>query len=308
LEKVRYHVPVLVPEVMELLALENRPVGVFLDATCGTCGHLIEAARRLGEGSRVIGMDRDAETLDIARERLEREGIAAELIKGRHSEIADCLRRAGIERVNWTLFDVGQSGVQLDDITRGFSFTGGELDMRMDRTEKMTAFEVVNRYPVKRLEEVLRVLGDEPHSRAIAAAVGEERRKRPIRTNLELVRIIEDATPFGYKRRRIHPATRTFMALMYEVNQVVPELEAGLEQAADALTDGGRMAVITFEGITSRVARTKMRGMRKSSAARRYAFEPVNKNAIKPSREETARNPRARSAVLRGYIKKEDSH
>jgi len=292
---------------MELLALENRPVGVFFDATCGTCGHLIEAARRLGEGSRVIGMDRDAETLDIARERLEREGIAAELIKGRHSEIAERLRRAGVERVDWLLFDVGQSSVQLDDITRGFSFTGGELDMRMDRTDKLTAFEVVNHYPVPRLEEVLRVLGDEPHSRAIAQAVGDERRRHPIRTSLELAKIVERATPFGYRKRRIKPATRTFMALMYEVNQVVPELEAGIDQAADALSDGGRMAIITFEGMTARLARMKMREMKRPSPERGYRFEPLSKNAIKPSHEEVMRNPRARSAVLRGYIRKEDN-
>lgn len=292
---------------MGLLALESRPVGVFFDATCGTCGHLIEAARRLGEGSRVIGMDRDAETLDIARERLEGEGIAAELIKGRHSEIAERLRRAGVESVDWLLFDVGQSSVQLDDIARGFSFTGGELDMRMDRTDKLTAFEVVNHYPVPRLEEVLRVLGDEPHSRAIAQAVGDERRRHPIRTNLELARIVERATPFGYRKRRTQPATRTFMALMYEVNQVVPELEAGIEQAADALSDGGRMALITFEGITARLARMKMREMKRPSPERSYRFEPLSKNAIKPSHDEVMRNPRARSAVLRGYIRKEDN-
>ena len=281
------HIPVLLGPVLEWL--DVRPGGTYVDATVGLGGHAVEIARRLGSG-RLIGIDRDEAALAIARERLAGFGERVELVHGNFSSIGDIARRLNI-RADGVLADLGVSSMQLDSIDRGFSFRGaGPIDMRMSRVgSEEAAEEIVNRWPEQDLADLIYRFGEERDSRRIARAVVKS---RPIRDTEHLATVVAGALKRG--RQKLHPATKTFLALRIAVNRELEELEQFLDQAPATLNPKGRCVVLSYHSLEDRAVK---------QAFRRYDREGVmrvlTKKVVVPSDEECAANPRARSAKMR---------
>lgn len=300
------HLAVMVNEVVDLLAVKK--CGVYVDGTLGGGGHAWAILEAAGDEGFLIGIDRDRETLERARKKLEPLKGRTFLTSGNFAELERIVKNAGYARVNGIVLDLGISSWQLDDAERGFSFLKeGPLDMRMDRQEMKTAEDIVNTLSAEDLGRILRDYGEEPLARRIAAGIVNARRSRPIRTTQHLAGIVEKAA--GGKRSRIHPATRTFQALRLAVNDELGNLEKGLEAGLQVLVEGGRFAVISFHSLEDRIVkRSFMRhaGKWESLAAggRRLVVERplvsvVTRKPVMPSDREIAENPRARSAKLR---------
>jgi 16S rRNA (cytosine1402-N4)-methyltransferase len=284
------HIPVLLGPVLEWL--DVQPDGTYVDATVGLGGHAVEIAARLGSG-RLIGIDRDEAALAIARERLTGFGKRVELVHGNLSSIGDIARRLNI-KADGVLADLGVSSMQLDTAERGFSFRGaGPLDMRMDRTSPeesgRAADEIVNRWPEEDLANLIYRFGEERDSRRIARAIV---RSRPIRDTAHLATTVAGALKRG--RQKLHPATKTFLALRIAVNRELEELEQFLDQAPATLNPKGRCVVLSYHSLEDRAVK---------QAFRRYDREGVlrvlTKKVLVPSEEEREANPRARSAKMR---------
>ena len=284
------HIPVLLGEVVAWLAI--RPDGTYVDATVGLGGHAVEIARRLGSG-RLIGIDRDEAALAVARERLAGFGERVELVHGSLSSIGEIARRLNI-KADGVLADLGVSSLQLDTLERGFSFRGaGPLDMRMDRSAPAqagrTAEEIVNSWPEKDLADLLYRFGEERDSRKIARAIV---RSRPIRDTGHLATVVAGVLKRG--RQRLHPATKTFLALRIAVNRELEELEQFLDQAPATLNPGGRCVVLSYHSLEDRAVKQAFR-----RAQHAGVLHILTKKVIRPSEAECAVNPRARSAKMR---------
>jgi 16S rRNA (cytosine1402-N4)-methyltransferase len=284
------HIPVLLGPVLEWLAI--RPEGTYVDATVGLGGHAEGIAGRLGSG-RLIGIDRDEAALGIARERLAGLGKRVELVQGNLSSIGEIARRLNI-RADGVLADLGVSSLQLDTVERGFSFRGaGPLDMRMDRTSPgaagPAAEEIVNRWPEHDLANLLYRFGEEHDSRRIARAIV---RSRPIRDTAHLATVVAGALKRG--RQKLHPATKTFLALRIAVNRELEELEQFLDQAPATMNPGGRFVVLSYHSLEDRAVKQAFRRLDREGVLR-----VMTKKVIMPSEEERAANPRARSAKMR---------
>jgi 16S rRNA (cytosine1402-N4)-methyltransferase len=290
----RAHEPVLLAESLELLAV--RPGGLYVDGTLGLGGHAEEILRRSAPDGRLVAFDRDAETLERARETLAPYGERARLV---HADFREAPERLGTARPDGVLLDLGVSSVQLDSAERGFSFQqDGPLDMRMDRTHGETAEEVVNRAREKDLADLIYRWGEEPKSRRIAAAIVEARRQGRIRTTGQLAAIVRRAA--GRARRPgLDPATLTFQALRIHVNRELEGLGDTLRALAASLAPGGRMAVIAFHSLEDREVKQAFRGL----ATKQGPFALLTKKPIVATDDETRRNPRARSAKLRGLLR-----
>jgi len=285
----RLHEPVMVEEVLRFL--EPGPRKLIVDATVGTGGH---AQAILERGAELVGIDRDPYALEVARERLCRFGKRVCLVHGNFRDLEGILRELGIEAVDGVLFDLGMSSFQLEDPERGFSFlVESPLDMRMDPTQSLTAYEIVNHWPERKIAEILREYGEERYARKIARAIV---RARPIETTTELARIVARCYPPGY--HRIHPATRTFQALRIAVNDELNALKEGLLAAIRCLRPGGVVVAISFHSLEDRIVKHTFR--------QRWIADEVEiltKKPVIPSQEEISRNPRARSAKLRAARK-----
>ncbi len=288
------HVPVLLAETLELLAV--RPGGLYVDGTVGLGGHAEAVLRASAPDGRLLGLDRDGETLERARARLAPFGDRARLEPGDHREIPD---RLGAERADGILLDLGISSAQLDDAERGFSFQAeGPLDMRMDRSRGETAADLVNRMRERDLADLIYTYGEEPASRRIARAIVEARARQPITTTTELADVVRRAA--GRSRRPgLHPATRTFQALRIRTNRELDGLGEALERAAECLRPGGRLVVIAFHSLEDRAAKEAVRSL----AAR--GFRPLTRKPVRPGEAEVRMNPRARSARLRAVLREE---
>jgi 16S rRNA (cytosine1402-N4)-methyltransferase len=288
------HVPVLLAEALELLAV--RPGGTYVDGTVGLGGHAAALLRASSPDGRLLGLDRDGETLERARARLAEFGGRVRLEQGDYREIPE--RLAG-EKTDGILLDLGVSSAQLDDAGRGFSFQAeGPLDMRMDRSAGMTAADLVNRMRESELANLIYEFGEEPASRRIARAIVFARERQPIETTTGLADIVRRAAP----RRRpggLHPATRTFQALRIRVNRELEGLGEAFEGAARCLKPGGRLAVIAFHSLEDRAAKEAFRAL----AAR--GFRVLTKKPVRPGEAEVRANPRARSARLRAVEREE---
>ncbi len=303
------HVPVLLKEAIDFLNV--RRGGTYIDATVGLGGHSYEIAKRLGAPGHLIGLDKDPAALEIAREKLvdSRSSIVVgqdssagvspatsdwptiTLLHRSFAEIANDQRPATIDGI---LADIGVSSLQLSNAARGFSFQAdGPLDMRMDPHSERTAEQVVNHLDERELADVIYEFGEERRSRRIARAIV---RSRPIRSTRQLAEIISAAArPMNSESRRIHPATRTFQALRIFVNRELDDLRALLEAAPRILKPGGRVVVISFHSLEDRIVKD---AFRESSIKDKY-FRVLTKKPVTASEEESARNPRARSAKLR---------
>ena len=288
------HVPVLLEETLELLAV--RPGGLWVDGTVGLGGHAAAVLRATSPDGRLLGIDRDGETLARAKERLAEFGGRARLEQADYREIPD--RLAG-EKADAILLDLGVSSVQLDDPARGFSFQAeGPLDMRLDRSSGPTAADLVNRMREGDLADLIFEYGEEPASRRIARAIVRAREARPIETTTELADIVRRAAP----RRRpggLHPATRTFQALRIRVNRELEGLPEAFVRIAGCLAPGGRMALIAFHSLEDRAAKEAFRGL----LAR--GFSVLTRKPVRPGEDEVRANPRSRSARLRAALREE---
>jgi len=281
------HTPVLVEEVVRWLRI--RPEGTYVDATVGTGGHALEIVSRLSTG-RLIGLDRDARALDVARERLRAYERQVILVHSNFSRIEEVARGLKLPPLDGVVADLGVSSLQLDSPERGFAFRwAGPLDMRMDSDAQDTAAEIVNYWPEQRLADLLYRLGEERDSRRIARAIV---RARPLMDTAHLASVVAGARK-ARGRQKLHPATKTFLALRIAVNREM-ELEQFLSRTPATLSPGARWVVVSYHSLEDRLVK---------HAFRRYAQESVlkvlTKKVVEPEESEIRANPRARSAKLR---------
>jgi len=292
----RPHQPVMVTEVLEALALQ--PDGIYVDGTVGGGGHAVEIVARLETG-RLIGLDCDPSALEVARARLEQFGERVTLVHANFAQLDRVLDELGIAHVNGILLDLGVSLTQLDTPERGLSFRlEGPLDMRLDPTQALTAADLVNTLDERELTKIFCDYGEERWAARIAKNIVRERRRHPLETTTDLVRIIERSIPAAVRRKsRIHPATRIFQALRIAVNNELENLQRALTVGVERLAPGGRFAVISFHSLEDRIVKRFFRERLKAGQAEQI-WGP-----IRPSLEECAQNPRARSAKLRALSK-----
>ena len=302
------HKSVLLQECID--ALNIRPDGIYLDGTLGGAGHSSQIARRLTEGGRLIGVDRDRTALAAAKERLPPYADRVTLVHSNFAEIDAILDSLGLPAVDGMLFDLGVSSPQLDDASRGFSYMAdAPLDMRMDKDDALTAGEVVNTWPQGELRRILYDYGEERYAPQIAAAICRAREKAPVETTLELVDIIRSAMPAQALREKQHPAKRSFQAIRIAVNDELGAVSRMMQAAVGRLNPGGRLAVITFHSLEDRIVKSEMQ-----QAARGCTCPPefpvcvcgkkplvklVTRKPIVSGPAELEENPRARSAKLR---------
>ncbi len=301
------HVSVLLPECID--SLNIRPEGVYVDGTLGMGGHSEEIAKRLTTG-KLIGIDRDETAIRRAGERLRPYGDRVQLVHGNFRDAAEILDDLGIEAVDGMLFDLGVSSPQLDESERGFSYMhDAPLDMRMDETDNLNAWFIVNRWPEEKLRRILYDYGEERCAPRIAAAIVREREQREIRTTLQLVEVIRSAMPAAVLREKQHPAKRTFQAIRIAVNDELEAVRAMMATAPDKLRPGGRIAVISFHSLEDRIVKTGIAARENGCTCPRefpvctcgfvQTLRSVTRKPILPSPEELEANPRSRSAKLR---------
>ncbi len=282
------HVPVMLQEVLEWLRI--RPDGTFLDATLGAGGHSEAIAERL-ESGRLISLDQDALALQIAQERLARFGSKVRCVLSPFSRIAEVVHELGIPKVDGVLADLGVSSMQLDRPERGFSFReAGPLDMRMSDAGELTADEIVNRWPEKELADLLYREADEHDSRRIAKAV---LRARPIRDTAHLATVVAGARK-QWGRQKLHPATKTFLALRIAVNRELEALGQFLSRTPATMNSGGRLVILTYHSGEDRMVKEAFK-----EGERQGTLKILTKHVIRSSEEEERANPRSRSAKLR---------
>ncbi len=301
------HVSVLLDECIENLAI--KPDGIYVDGTLGLGGHSYEIASRLTTG-RLIGIDRDETAIARAGERLAPFAGKITLVHGNFSDTASILDDLGIDAVDGMLFDLGVSSPQLDEAERGFSYMNdAPLDMRMDRSEGLTAYDVVNDYSADRLNRIFWDYGEERYARRISAAIIAAREKKPVETTFELVDIIKGALPAAALREKQHPAKRYFQAIRIAVNDELGAISALMDTAPDKLKLGGRLCVISFHSLEDRIVKSGIAARENGCTCPREApictcgfiktLKSVCRKPILPGADEIERNPRARSAKLR---------
>ena len=302
-----HHVSVLLRESVEALAV--RPDGIYLDGTLGGAGHSAEIARRLSTGT-LIGVDRDPKALAAAAERLAPWAERVKLVHSNFRELESILDGLGISAVDGILLDLGVSSPQLDEAERGFSYMAdAPLDMRMDPSDPLTAYEIVNSWPQEELRRILFAYGEERYAPLIAAAIVRRREQAPIESTLALVDVIRSAMPQKALREKQHPAKRSFQAIRIAVNDELGAVDAVMQQAIRRLKPGGRLAVITFHSLEDRIVKNAMAEAVRGCVCppefpvcvcgRKPSVKLIARKPITASEEELESNPRARSAKLR---------
>lgn len=311
------HVPVLLEECLENLRI--IPDGTYVDGTAGGGGHSGEILKRLGRGGLLVSFDRDGEAVEAAGRHLEEVArkthseASYKLIHGNYRDMAPVLEELGIGKVNGILLDLGVSSHQLDSPERGFSYRNDAvLDMRMDRdSDGITAYDVVNSYPEKELEDVIFTYGEERWARRIARFIADARRERPVETTLQLVEVIKKAIPKGAREEGGHPAKRTFQAIRIEVNDELGGLRKVLADGIELLAPGGIFAVITFHSLEEGIVKKAFKkaenpctcppGLPVCVCGKKPMGKMITRNAILPAADELAANPRSKSARLRVF-------
>ena len=301
------HVSVLLEESIENLNI--RPGGIYLDGTLGLGGHSMRIAERLTTG-RLVCIDRDETAIERAGRRLAPFGEKVTLVHGNFCDAAAILESLGIAGADGMLFDLGVSSPQLDESRRGFSYMNdAPLDMRMDPSAGLSAYEVVNCWSAERLNRILWDYGEERYARRISAAILAAREIKPVERTLELVDIIKSAMPAAALREKQHPAKRSFQAIRIAVNDELGAVEAMMASAPDKLNAGGRLCVISFHSLEDRIVKSGIAARERGCTCPREApvctcgfvqtLKSVSRKPIVPGEEERRRNPRARSAKLR---------
>lgn len=280
----------------------------------GGAGHSEEIVKRLSKSGLLIGIDRDEEALTAAKKRLEKYNNV-KYIHGNHDEIDELLEDIGIEKVDGILLDLGVSSYQLDKKERGFSYIGNaKLDMRMDKTQSLTAEKVINEYPEEKLSDIIYSYGEERFSRNIARNICEQRKLKRIETTEELVSIIEKSIPKS-KQKDGHPAKRTFQAIRIEVNNEIKPLYDTILNSIKLLKENGRLAVITFHSLEDRAVKEAfIEAQGKCTCPKDLPYcicnyasygKIITKKPILPTKEEQEENPRSKSAKLRIFERRE---
>jgi len=302
------HEPVLLHEAVKALSIV--PGGTYVDCTVGSGGHSEAIARELGPGGRLVCLDRDPDAVDISRERLEFLGQQLIIAQAGFAAMVDFLQERGIEEVDGVLLDLGMSSYQLEKSGRGFSFRREEpLDMRMDPGLPETAYDLVNKASIRELETILKEYGEEKRARIIAKRIVRVRERNPIRTSLELAELVKAISPVRRGRTARHPATKTFQALRIAVNHELEQLVSFLEKLPAVVREKGRVVVISYQSLEDRIVKQQMEKWEhpctcppdfpQCVCGKRPLFMRVQKRPVRPDSREIAKNPRARSAVMR---------
>lgn len=306
------HESVLLNESLEYMMPE--PGETFVDGTLGGAGHSLAFLSKLMPHGLLIGIDQDQEALDYAEERLSAYKENIILVHNNFSNIKEILEELNIESVDGIFLDIGVSSHQIDKAERGFSYIhDADLDMRMDRSQKLTAEIVVNKYSFEDLHMIIRKYGEENWAKRIAEFIVEKRKLEPIKTTGQLVKLIEAAIPVGAREKNSHPAKRTFQAIRIEVNKELEVLEKTIDDSFAFLKAGGRLGIISFHSLEDRIIKEKFNYFAKECICppqmpicvcdKKKEGVLVNRKPIIASVEEREKNPRSRSAKLR-LIKK----
>lgn len=302
------HIPVMLDECLE--GLNIKADGIYVDGTVGGAGHSIEIVKRLSGNGRLICVDKDEDALKAAGERLAPYSDRVTFIHDDYKNLVAELDSIGVGKVDGILLDLGVSSYQLDNAERGFSYMkDAPLDMRMDRSQRISAYEVVNGYSESELARILFDYGEEKLARQIARNIVRARAEKPIETTLELAKIVEDTYPAKTRWKFGHPAKRTFQAIRIEVNDELSTLGEAVTQMARRLEKGGRMAVITFHSLEDRIVKSAFKELSLACTCppdfpvcvcgKVQEVELVNKKPIVASEGELEKNSRSQSAKLR---------
>ena len=294
-DKFTVHLPVLKKEVLEYLA--PKPNENFVDATFGLGGHSLSILELTKPNGKILGIEWDTELYQIVRNKLNEElPERIILMNDSYTNLENIIRKENFQPIHGILFDLGISNWHIGNSKRGFSFRRNEfLDMRYNpEHQETTAYEIINFYPEREIERILREFGEEIFAKRIAREIIKQREKSPIKTTFDLVGIIKGSVPFWYKKRQIHYATKTFQALRIAVNQELANIQTGLEQSLRVIAKDGRIVVISFHSLEDRIVKNFFR-----EKAREKKIEILTKKPICPSKEELLNNPKSRSAKLR---------
>lgn len=301
------HIPVLLKECIQGLNIKQD--GIYIDGTLGRGGHAVEIAARLNTG-RLIGIDRDTAAISEAGERLSEYKNKITLVHGNFRDVGRILNELKIDFADGMLFDLGVSSPQLDETERGFSYmSNAPLDMRMDRKERLTAYDVVNSWSEADIRRILFEYGEERYSNRITGAIIRRRFEKPVESTEELVDIIRSAMPASALREKQHPAKRTFQAIRIAVNDELGSITDMLNTAADKLNIGGRLCVISFHSLEDRLVKNAITARERGCTCPKdfpmcvCGFKPtlksITRKPMTPEEAEIKANPRARSAKLR---------
>ena len=299
------HIPVLQKEVINYLCPKEE--GIYIDATLGGGGHSALIASYLGKRGKIFGIDQDAQALKKAKVKLAKYGDKISYSQGNFRNLDKIILKFNIEKVDGILFDLGVSTEQLENPERGFSFSenlNAPLDMRMDLSQKLTAYDVVNEYPEEKIREILYKLGEESYAKKIARRIVSKRKIKPIKTTGDLIELIRESTPPKYRfSRKGHWASKVFRAIRMEVNQELPALEQALPKAVAGLKSGGRLVIISFHSLEDRIVKRTFKEMSQPGENKKPLVRLLTKKPIMASPAEIEKNPKADSAKLRAVEK-----
>lgn len=301
------HVSVLLNECIE--ALDIKEDGIYVDGTLGGAGHSSEIVKNLSENGMLIGIDQDTDALKAAKERL-KDYNNVTFVHSNFYNIGDILKDLDIEGVDGILMDLGVSSYQLDNGERGFSYMqDAPLDMRMNRENSLSAYEVINSYSEEDLFKIIKDYGEEKFAKRIANFIVNRRKEKNIESTLELVDIIKAAIPAKARREGPHPAKRTFQAIRIEVNRELDIIERTIRDGVEKLNVGGRMAIITFHSLEDRIVKTVYKDLANPCTCpssfpicvcnKKPSVKLITRKPIEATEEELEYNPRSRSAKLR---------
>lgn len=307
------HVPVLYEECISNLNIKSN--GIYVDGTLGGAGHALGIAQHLDEEGLLIGIDRDIDAINAAGKRLETVKCRTKLVQSTYSNIREVLRQLDIPGIDGALLDIGVSSFQLDNKDRGFSYMqDAPLDMRMNRDDDFSAYDVVNGYDKNQLTEIIRKYGEEKWASRISDFIVKKRQNGDIKTTGQLVDIIKAAIPASARRNGPHPAKRTFQAIRIEVNSELEQLEKAIDEFCDVLLPGGRLCIITFHSLEDRIVKEAFnRRLNPCTCPKEFPVcvcgkvsdvVKVTRKPIISGKDELNDNPRARSAKLRVIEKK----
>ena len=310
------HIPVLFNECME--ALNIKPDGIYVDCTAGGGGHSGGIADRLNEKGLLISLDKDDEAIAVCEAKAKakaEEGKTWKIVKSDFSEITTVLDDMNIDKVDGILADLGVSSHQIDTAQRGFSYAvDGPLDMRMDETQKISAYEVVNTFDARRLEEIFRLYGEERYAGRIASGIVRDRQEKPFTSTVELAKAIASYMPGKARYEDQHPARRCFQAIRIEVNHELDSVRTLLQEGPKRLSDGGRMAVISFHSLEDRIVKEEFRTLQDPCTCpkdlpcvcgKKSLGKVITRKPVTASEEELKINNRSHSAKLRVFERKD---
>ena len=308
------HKSVLLDETIE--SLNINPDGIYVDGTLGGAGHATEVCKRLSKNGRFIGIDQDEDALTVAKERLSKfKDVKIDVVKSNYHEIRKVLEDLGVEKVDGILLDIGVSSYQIDTVERGFTYKeDGPLDMRMDKSNPITAKDIVNEYSEMELFRIIRDYGEDKFAKNIAKHIVLKRKEKPIETTGELIDAIRAAIPQKIQATSGQPAKKTFQAIRIELNKELEVLEDSIDNMVDLLNDGGRLSIITFHSLEDRIVKNKFRNNENPCTCpknfpmcvcgKKSKGIVVTRKPIVPSDDEIKNNKRAKSSKLRVFERK----